>query len=206
MKYSIFVFCSLILFSRPVSAQDPMLDMNMLFPERAADTLSAPPVPQEISRMLRRIEILEKEVDALKAELVEIRQNERPGNDLPAVDKQIYARALQFFNRDDYASAASLLERLYNTSEDKELKNGALYWMGECAFRIGTYNEAAVYLEELLETEEGPYRENTYILLAVSFRRLGKYPESRQYLNNYLDVFPDGKYAGYARRELEKNP
>jgi len=193
MKF-LFFLCSLTGVVSICFSQDPMLDMDMLFPERATitdnkqvsdsvhvqrrDTMKSLPDQGEISihELQRRIERLEMEMESLKKE-VRGTGSER-NNLLPSVDQQLYARALRHFTSGEY---------------------------GKAAFRMDNFNESVVLLQELVSEESDLFRENALILIAVSFRKLGKDKEAVRYFKRYLEEFPDSKYSRLARRELEKN-
>jgi tetratricopeptide (TPR) repeat protein len=220
MKF-LFFLCSLTGVVSICFSQDPMLDMDMLFPERATitdnkqvsdsvhvqrrDTMKSLPDQGEISihELQRRIERLEMEMESLKKE-VRGTGSER-NNLLPSVDQQLYARALRHFTSGEYGKAAELLRKIRNDSRDSQLNLSALYWLGECAFRMDNFNESVVLLQELVSEESDLFRENALILIAVSFRKLGKDKEAVRYFKRYLEEFPDSKYSRLARRELEKN-
>jgi outer membrane protein assembly factor BamD (BamD/ComL family) len=70
---------------------------------------------------------------------------------------------------------------------------------------MDNFNESVVLLQELVSEESDLFRENALILIAVSFRKLGKDKEAVRYFKRYLEEFPDSKYSRLARRELEKN-
>jgi len=215
MKFLILI-CSLICFISWGLA-DPMLDIEMLFPERAEAQKQAGQQEKDSSQkssvlsdndLLRRIEQLEEDVRILKEKLG---REERPvpkstETALPSVEKQHYAKALQYFNSGEYKKAYENLRLVSDRTEDRELRMSALYWMAECAFRLETYNEAVILLQEVLASDTDLFGENSMILLAVSFRNLGKGTEAKHYFRLYLEQFPQSKYSSFARRELEKNP
>jgi TolA-binding protein len=195
-----------------------MLDMDMLFPERASmrDSVMA---YQQISEsdtgesvsletLLKRIKHLEQEVQQLKETLKENQQmTEKMPDDpgIPLIEQQLYARALRHFTAGDYGKAAELLRQVRDNTQEKELNLSALYWLGECAFRQDNYNEAVVLLQELISEESEVFRENALILLAVSFRNLGKQTESNHYFQVYLQAYPESRYSALARKELQKS-
>jgi len=215
MKFVILI-CSLICFISAGHA-DPMLDIEMLFPERAEAVRIAEQQEKEDSlqrsgtseiELLRRIERLEEEVRILKES---IGRKDRPAVQspetvLPSVEKQHYAKALQYFNSGEYKKAYENLRLVSDRTDDQDLRISALYWMAECAFRLETYNEAVILLQEVLSGDTNLFRENSMILLAVSFRNLGKVTEANHFFRMYLEQFPQSKYSSFARRELEKNP
>ncbi len=196
-----------------------MLDMDMLFPERAAHSqkdTSVSPAQMQVGRpdsvslndLMRRVEILETEVRLLKDTIKGREKVQSPKEQtlsIPLVEQQLYARALRHFTSGEYGKASELLRQVRENTTDQELNLSALYWLGECAFRLKNYNETVVLLQELLSEESDQFRENALILVAVSFRNLGKDGESIRYYKAYLNAFPDSKYSAFARRELEKN-
>ncbi|HBY18170.1 MAG: tol-pal system protein YbgF [Marinimicrobia bacterium 46_43] len=217
MKFLCFV-CSLTCFATLGFSQDPMLDMDMLFPEWAGRQDSAM-IHQHVSEsdasesvsletLLKRIERLEEEVQQLKGFLEKRQQvTEKKPDDpgIPLIEQQLYTRALRHFTAGDYGKAAELLRQVRDNTEDKELNLSALYWLGECAFRQDNYNEAVVLLQELLSEKSEVFRENALILLAVSFRNLGKQAESNHYFQVYLKAYPESRYSALARKELQKS-
>jgi len=217
MKFLCFV-CSLTCFATLGFSQDPMLDMDMLFPERSVRQDSVLINLQSsgtdmggavsLAELQKRIERLEEEVRLLKRALEERQQvTEKKPDDpgFPLIEQQLYARALRYFTAGDYGKASELLRQVRENTQEKELNLSALYWLGECAFRQNNYNEAVVLLQELLSEESKIFRENALILVAISFRNLGKQAESERYFQAYLEAYPDSKYSALARRELKKN-
>lgn len=215
MKHGIMI-CSLIGFISAGLA-DPMLDIEMLFPERAETQKIAEQHEKKDSLkssalsdvdLLRRIERLEEDVRFLKERLDREERTILQPTDttLPSVEKQHYAKALQYFNSGEYKKAYENLRLVSDRTEDQSLRISSLYWMAECAFRLETHNEAVILLQEVLASDTDLFRENSMILLAVSFRNLGKGTEAKHYFRLYLEQFPQSKYSSFARRELEKNP
>lgn len=214
------LLCSLTGIVSVCFAQDPMLDIDMLFPERAA-TADRKPVSdssktdtaggshtvsfegeQSVQELFRRIDRLEREMESVKRELQALRSARE--DIFPSVDRQMYARALRHFTAGEYNKAAELLRKVQEETSEAELSLSALYWLGECAFRLNNFNESVVLLQELLSEDTELFRENALILTAVCFRKLGKDNEAILYFKRYLDEFPESKYSTLARRELEK--
>ncbi|WP_400167144.1 tetratricopeptide repeat protein [Fidelibacter multiformis] len=217
MKFLCFI-CSLTCFATLGFSQDPMLDMDMLFPERTARQDSAMTSRHtfrtdtgesvSLEDLLKRIERLEEEFQQLKEALEEkqpVTEKKQDDPGIPLIEQQLYARALRHFTAGEYGKASELLRQVRDNTQEKELNLSALYWLGECAFRQDNYNEAVVLLQELLSEESEVFRENALILLAVSFRNLGKQAESNRYFQTYLKAYPESRYSALARKELQRS-
>lgn len=69
----------------------------------------------------------------------------------------------------------------------------------------GEYPRAFDLFNSLLESDEHPYREYTYLMAATSLDQLGLNAQAQAYYTDYLMEFPQGSFAPEIRLRLKKH-
>ena len=121
--------------------------------------------------------------------------------------RQLYDRVMEEFKHGDYEAALAGFSLFIELHRQSALAPNAQYWMGECQYRLGRYNDALNSFYHV-----GSYSPVSPKLAASAFKigqtysRLGEYQKARLMFDRVLDQYPNGAEAELARKALNVMP
>jgi|GEM_PF-1375285 len=196
---------------------DPMLDLDFLFSDTLkALNMPAPTVTDQQNReadrsvllaqeeLQREIEKLNREIARLKNRVALLEENRKISSSVVQVDilTDYYTRALKYYNEGSYERATSLFNQVMSESSDTVMRLNSMFWAAECAFRLGNYNRTVILLNEVSQHSSFHRQEDSCILMAASYERLGRDFEAKKFYRACLRDYPGGRYAKLARQKL----
>jgi tetratricopeptide (TPR) repeat protein len=96
--------------------------------------------------------------------------------------------------------AVTHLQRAINTGAPVEVRQAALYWLGEMAFQRQHYDEARKYYQRLLgEQRSGPYAVYAYYSLGWLSRQRGEAAAALEAFTAFLQLAPTHEFAPQVR-------
>lgn len=122
----------------------------------------------------------------------------------PEEFKSKYLDALNLFKKRKYQGALDELETLVRSNAKTELMSNAHYWRGECYYALGKYNEAVKAFETTLTYKNTYKRGAAYIMLGMSYLRLGEKNKARSTFEELLKKDKTSQYASRARQLLKE--
>jgi tol-pal system protein YbgF len=119
-------------------------------------------------------------------------------------DRHLFSRIMAEVAHHDYEAAAAgfrLFVELYPTSS---LSIHAHYWLGECEYQLGHYQEAIDALDQALSQTpfNAPLAAAAFLRKGTSYARLGDVRHSRNLLELIVVQFPATEEAAKARQTL----
>lgn len=116
---------------------------------------------------------------------------------------EIYTAGVDLFNAAEYAQALDAMNRFVATGPEADYMDNALYWMGECLYGLGRYNEALGYFQRVVsEYPDGNKVPDALLKEALTHERLANLPQARQVLATLAETFPTTDAAERARQRL----
>jgi tol-pal system protein YbgF len=113
-----------------------------------------------------------------------------------------YRTALDLFNAGNYAGAIADLEAFVATSPEADYMDNALFWLGECHYGLGAYDDALGYFQQVVaEYPDGNKVPDSLLKVALSHERLNRTAEAVEILNVLVDTYPT---TDAARRATER--
>ena len=101
--------------------------------------------------------------------------------------------------------ARTLYIRIADTAPDTEIGARAILRISEMAYKQGRYEQALIQLEtKLNHVRQFQYNDEAYLLLAKTYKGLGRLEEAKTALQDLLVFFPDSKVHPYAWVELSQ--
>jgi len=122
----------------------------------------------------------------------------------PAEFKAKYSNALDLFRKRKYKEALNEFEMLVKSNVKTELMSNAHYWRGECYYAMGKYGEAAKAFETTLTYKNTYKRGAAYVMLGMSYLRLGEKSKARTTFEELLKKDKSSQYASRARQLLKE--
>jgi tol-pal system protein YbgF len=118
---------------------------------------------------------------------------------------KVYVRALETFNRRDYAGSAEQFRGFVATFPDHILAGNAQYWIGECFYTQKRFAEAAEEFGRVEQTYPGHRKVPDALLKrGLSLRELRRTAEAQGALERILAKYPQSDAAAKAREFLAR--
>ena len=131
----------------------------------------------------------------------------------PSGEIREYEAAFRLYRSGEYASAVDRFGAFLQTHASSDYADNALFWMGECYFKLGDHEQAVLTFAEVVErypdgnkVPDALYRQGRAMLaLGDSSGQPENYtPAARQVFERIVAEYPDSERVGEARRQLEK--
>ncbi len=120
---------------------------------------------------------------------------------------QLYKRALSFYFKGDFNSAARLFKSFLNRfSRNNPLYDNSMYWLAYCYIHENKIDRAIALLNKLIEEfpysslDKGGKTDAAIFTLIRLYKKMGKSSEIRHYRELLIKRFPLSKYADYLKR------
>lgn len=192
-------------------------DSSIMTPsaEPAIDSAASEEV-QRLERELQdrdqQISILRNELAAQDKRLQELQsQRARPVNiaTRPQVEGGVspeyrgaYEKAMSYYNRHNYRDALAAFNNLLAIDDKNSLADNAQYWIGECYYAMGNYNQAIAEFQKVLSFTRSNKSDAALLKLGLCYIRLGDRAQARSELEQLIANFPRSEYIGKARNFL----
>jgi peptidoglycan/xylan/chitin deacetylase (PgdA/CDA1 family)/Flp pilus assembly protein TadD len=158
-------------------------------------------VRSEIAARKDRNSKLKRELDQAREELARLSQ-QAPGTgaNLPVRRRarDLHEQGLELFRQKNYGEALAALREAVELAPDSALYVNNL---GFVHYRRGELDQALEYYQKTKELD--PARIQVYMNEGSAFEALGRKEEAAASYRKFLELAPDHRDAGYARRRLE---
>ena len=124
-----------------------------------------------------------------------------------------YEEAFRLYRSGDYQTAVDRFRGFLQTHPSSDYADNALFWMGECYFKLGDHEQAVLTFAEVVElypdgnkVPDALYRQGSAMLeLGESSGKRETYePAAREVFKRIVVQYPDSERVGEAQRQLEK--
>ena len=121
--------------------------------------------------------------------------------------RQLYDRVMEEFKHGDYEAALAGFRFFIELHRRSALAPNAQYWIGECQYRLGRYNDALSSFYNVRSYDPmSPKMAASSFKIGQTYSRLGDYERARMMFDRVLDQYPNGDEAGLARKALNVIP
>lgn len=151
-------------------------------------------------------EYVERQSSGIKdktEDLVESDQNTL--EEQKSFSKLTYMAAVFAYQRDDYQSALRQFRNLSLMDTEDITAGNVLYWMADCYFQLGEYDEALSTLEQIRKFSESDKLDDALVLSGLSYRRMGKESRAVSAFSDVVINYPESEYYRLAQMELKKS-
>ena len=124
--------------------------------------------------------------------------------DVPDTSRHLYDRVMEEFKQGDYEAALAGFSFLIELHRRSALASNAQYWIGECQYRLGRYQDAlnSFYKVGAYTPLSSKFAASMF-KIGVTYSRLGEYAKASLMFNRVLVEYPDGAEAVLARKAIE---
>lgn len=113
-----------------------------------------------------------------------------------------YEKAMSYYNRHNYRDALAAFNNLLAMDDKNSLADNAQYWIGECYYAMGNYNQAIAEFQKVLSFTRSNKSDAALLKLGLCYIRLGDRAQARSELEQLIANFPRSEYIGKARNFL----
>ncbi len=119
--------------------------------------------------------------------------------------RRLYDRVMDEFRHRDYQAALAGFRFFLELHGKSGLAPSARYWLGECQYRLGQYEQAMDTFSNLVSYyPQNPKMAASTLKIGMTHTRLGQPEEARITFQRVVSEWPDSPEADVARKELSK--
>ena len=115
-----------------------------------------------------------------------------------------YQEALDVFHQHEYRQAINQFEQLLATDMNNDLSDNAQYWIGECYYAMGQYQEAIMAFEKVFTFRFSNKNDYAQFKIGQSYFKMGDKERANQEFQQLLDTYPDSELVARTRSYLSK--
>ena len=117
--------------------------------------------------------------------------------------EKIYSSAYSVFKNGKYSLAKEEFQKFLKSFPNTEYSDNAQFWIGECDYFEGRYEEAIVEYEGVIQNyPKGNKVPNAFLKQALSFLKLGDKSSAKLLLQRVIKDYPNTTPARIARKKL----
>jgi len=115
-----------------------------------------------------------------------------------------YKAALQDYRNRKYEQAIGEFSEILTVAPESEWADNAQYWIGECYYGLGNYEQALKEFEKVLSYPESEKDDDASFKIALCYIKLGDDERAREALRKFLEDYPESEYVPRALKLLEE--
>jgi tol-pal system protein YbgF len=116
-----------------------------------------------------------------------------------------YQAALGLFHERRYQEAVTEFEQLLAANSSHSYADNAQYWIGECYYAIGKYNEAIMAFEKVQSFPKSNKNDYALFKLGQCYSKLGDVESAKREFQQLIDTYPESELAPRARKYLSQS-
>jgi tol-pal system protein YbgF len=169
----------------------------------AAEEIAA--LQEKVQRLSRRTERSEAETAPAAAARIEVVNNGSDGESREEKVQSAYMRAFGLFSANNYDAAAVAFADFIASYPESENAANARYWLAECHFASGRYQQAIEAFTKVLENRPSTTRGADALLkTGLSWYGLNDNDKGRATLRALVEKYPGSEAAARATEELAR--
>lgn len=119
--------------------------------------------------------------------------------------RHLYDRVMEEYRHRDYQAALAGFQFFLELHGKSGLAPSARYWVGECQYRLGRYEQAMTTFSDLVSYYPfNPKMAATTLKIGMTHAKMGQTDEARITFQRVVAEWPDSMEADVARKELSK--
>ena len=116
-----------------------------------------------------------------------------------------YQTALGLFHERRYQEAVTDFEQLLAVNSSHSYADNAQYWIGECYYAMGKYNEAIMAFEKVQSFPKSNKNDYALFKLGQCYSKLGDSESAKREFQQLIDTYPESELAPRARKFLSQS-
>jgi TolA-binding protein len=123
---------------------------------------------------------------------------------LPSSDAYVnsYNDALAMFHAQEYQNAIRAFEQLLSSDMNHSYADNAQYWIGECYYAMGRYQEAIMAFEKVFTFPQSNKNDWAQFKIGQSYFKMGDRERAEQEFQQLIDNYSDSELVPRARNYL----
>jgi TolA-binding protein len=114
-----------------------------------------------------------------------------------------YQDALDDVYAHRYETAIEKLTGLLLTDRGSDLADNSQYWIGECYFALGNYQQALAEFEKVFAFETNNKADDAQFMIGMTYLKLGDTELAEIEFNSLLSFYENSEYIAQAERKLD---
>lgn len=130
---------------------------------------------------------------------------DKSGKSVAAVDDPVdyYKAGLKHYRQQEFEPAIQLFETFLDANPPIDYVDNALYWLGECYYGLGRYNDAARYFHRIVkEFPDANKVPDALLKVGLTYMRLEKPESAREVMYYLIEAYPKSDAAHVAQERL----
>ncbi len=125
-----------------------------------------------------------------KNDQTKINDTNSTGNITKADYQKVYNGALNLFFRKEYYRSMAVFEDIIQLNPNGHYADNSQYWIGECYYQLGLYNEAVVAFDKVFGFPDNNKSDHALFKIAMCYHQLGDFQNARNVMNKFILDFP----------------
>lgn len=118
--------------------------------------------------------------------------------------RHLYDRVMEEFKHKDYEAALAGFRLFLELHRQSSLAANAQYWIGECHFRLGHYQEALKSFYDVVSYYPlSPKLAASSLKIGQTYTKMKDHEKARMMYERVIDQYPDSSEAEIAKKALE---
>jgi len=156
----------------------------------------------EIEELRSSVEAKDQEIGKLEAGIT--KPTEAGATGLTGNYREDYQMALEEYYNRNYKQAIQMFEELLARDSSNSLSDNCRYWIGECYYGLGNYNQAIIEFTKVFSFTKSNKMDDAQLKLGLCYWRLGDRDRAVQEFERLVNEYPDSEYVEKAREFLSK--
>ena len=102
-----------------------------------------------------------------------------------------------------YETAIEKLSELLLIDSTSDLADNSQYWIGECYFALGDYQQALAEFEKVFAFETNNKADDAQFMIGMTYLKLGETTLAEIEFNSLLNFYENSEYSAQAERKLD---
>jgi tol-pal system protein YbgF len=115
-----------------------------------------------------------------------------------------YEEALSLYNNRHYREAIRKFQALIQEDPNNSLSDNCQYWIGECYYSLGKYNQALVEFQKVFTFPNSNKEDDAQLKIGMTYLRLGDKARAKEAFKTLLENYPKSEYCSIAQRYLNQ--
>ncbi len=116
--------------------------------------------------------------------------------------EQRYEDARRAYNARDFKTAVQQFEMLLTENRSNSLADNCQYWIGECYYSTGNYEQAIAAFEKVFTFPNSNKYADAQLKLGLSYMRMSNTTRAAEEFQKLIDNYPTSEYVSVAKQYL----
>jgi len=117
---------------------------------------------------------------------------------------QKYNEAFQLYKERNYLDAIQRFNELILEDSNHKLSDNCQYWIGECYYDMGNFEQAIVSFEKVFSFTNSNKDDDAQLKLGICYHRLDQSEKAKEEFQRLITYYPDSEFVSIARSYLNK--